>query len=72
MNGSAPLRLAEYTVSPLGASGVLTETDEGDVAHRRRQDVYPYARAYTIAGGSSEAMRNIISERDLGLPRERR
>jgi len=34
------------------------------------QDDFLYARAYTIAGGSNEVMRNVLGERALGLPRE--
>ncbi|MEU9024441.1 acyl-CoA dehydrogenase family protein [Actinomadura sp. NPDC048394] len=66
------LRLAEYAVSLLGERGVLTEGDDEAVDEGRWQDAYLYARAYTIAGGSSEVMRNIIAERGLGLPREPR
>ncbi|WP_395111036.1 acyl-CoA dehydrogenase family protein [Actinomadura sp. SCN-SB] len=66
------LRMAEYAVSLAGALGVLTEGDPDAVAGGRWQDAYLYARAYTIAGGSSEIMRNIIAERALGLPREPR
>ncbi|RSN64343.1 acyl-CoA dehydrogenase family protein [Actinomadura sp. WAC 06369] len=66
------LRMAEYAVSLPGAAGVLTEGDPDAVAAGRWQDAYLYARAYTIAGGSSEIMRNIIAERVLGLPREPR
>ncbi|GAA0556246.1 acyl-CoA dehydrogenase family protein [Actinomadura livida] len=66
------LRMAEYAVSLPGAAGVLTEGDPEAVAEGRWQDAYLYARAYTIAGGSSEIMRNIIAERALGLPREPR
>ncbi|NDF84617.1 MAG: acyl-CoA dehydrogenase, partial [Actinobacteria bacterium] len=29
-----------------------------------------YASAYTIMGGTSNVMRNILAERTLGLPRE--
>ncbi|MFC1405208.1 MULTISPECIES: acyl-CoA dehydrogenase family protein [Streptacidiphilus] len=63
------LRIAEYALTLLGPAGVLAEGDPDAVAHGRWQDAYLYARAYTIAGGSSEIMRNIIAERGLGLPR---
>ncbi|ROO87913.1 hypothetical protein EDD29_5561 [Actinocorallia herbida] len=66
------LRLAEYALSLLGGRGVLAEGDSGAFDEGRWQDAYLYARAYTIAGGSSEIMRNIIAERGLGLPREAR
>ena len=66
------LRMAEYAVSLPGAQGVLTEGDPDAAAGGRWQDAYLYARAYTIAGGSSEIMRNVIAERALGLPREPR
>jgi alkylation response protein AidB-like acyl-CoA dehydrogenase len=64
------LRLAEYALSLQGPEGVLAEGDPGVLDEGRWQDAYLYARAYTIAGGSSEIMRNLIAERGLGLPRE--
>ncbi|CAJ63510.1 MULTISPECIES: acyl-CoA dehydrogenase family protein [Frankia] len=63
------LRLHEFAVDLLGARGILTEGDVEAVEGGRWQDAYLYARAYTIAGGSSEIMRNLIAERALGLPR---
>jgi alkylation response protein AidB-like acyl-CoA dehydrogenase len=66
------LEMARYAVELGGAAGVLVEGDPDVLDGGRWQDEWLYARAYTIAGGSSEIMRNLIAERGLGLPRERR
>jgi alkylation response protein AidB-like acyl-CoA dehydrogenase len=64
------LQLAEYA---LGVQGPRSIADEGDPLAEedgRWQDMFLYARAWTIAGGSNEIMRNVLAERVLGLPRE--
>src|SRR3954447_1041317 len=53
-----------------GVDGLLTEGDPGAVADGWWQDAYLYARAYTIAGGANEVLRNVVAERALGLPRD--
>lgn len=63
------LRMVEYAVNLFGFRGVLATGDPDAVDGGRWQDAYLYARAYTIAGGSSEIMRNLVAERGLGLPR---
>ncbi len=64
------LELAEYAMSLQGASGSLVEGDPLVVDGGHWQDSFLYARAWTIAGGSNEIMRNLIAERGLDLPRE--
>jgi alkylation response protein AidB-like acyl-CoA dehydrogenase len=64
------LEMARFAVELGGEAGVLVEGDENVLDHGRWQDEWLYARAYTIAGGSSEIMRNLIAERGLGLPRK--
>ncbi len=64
------LELAEVAMSLLGPAGLLVEGDEEAVGLGRWPDELLYARTYTIAGGSSEIMRNVIAERVLGMPRE--
>ena len=63
------LEMARFAVELGGEAGVLVEDDANVLEHGRWQDEWLYARAYTIAGGSSEIMRNMIAERGLGLPR---
>ncbi|MCT7657088.1 acyl-CoA dehydrogenase family protein [Mycobacterium deserti] len=63
------VELARFAVELGGEAGVLVEGDPNAIDGGRWQDEWLYARAYTIAGGSSEIMRNLIAERGLGLPR---
>jgi alkylation response protein AidB-like acyl-CoA dehydrogenase len=65
------LAMAECGMRLQGAN-VLVTAGEGAVSAGIWQDEYLYARTYTVAGGSSEIMRNVIAERALGLPREAR
>jgi alkylation response protein AidB-like acyl-CoA dehydrogenase len=64
------LELSEYALMLQGPRGALLDNDALDDGYW--QDAFLYARAWTIAGGSNEIMRNLIAERGLGLPREPR
>lgn len=64
------LALAEFGLSLQGVDGALVEGDPGSPAAGWWQDAFLYARAYTIAGGANEVLRNVIAERALGLPRD--
>jgi alkylation response protein AidB-like acyl-CoA dehydrogenase len=66
------LEMARFAVELGGELGVLVQGDPNVLDDGRWQDEWLYARAYTIAGGSSEIMRTLIAERGLGLPREKR
>lgn len=61
--------IARFAVELSGEAGILVEGDSNAVDRGRWQDEFLYARAYTIAGGSSEIMRNLIAERGLAMPR---
>ena len=52
--------VAEFVASVFGADAMLWDDITRGLA---------YAPAYTIMGGTSDVMRNIIGERVLGLPR---
>jgi alkylation response protein AidB-like acyl-CoA dehydrogenase len=66
------LELAEYALGLQGPRGALVEGEQWACDDGRWQDAFLYARAFTIAGGTNEIMRNLIGERGLGLPRQER
>ena len=66
------LEMLEYALELEGPASILAEGDPGAIDDGFVQDAFLYARAWTIAGGSNEIMRNLIAERGLGLPREPR
>ncbi|MDT7570237.1 MAG: hypothetical protein QOE05_411 [Actinomycetota bacterium] len=58
---------AELRYELIGEDGVTAEGDAGGLGHTMLN-----TRCLTIAGGTSEVLRNVIGERILGLPRDDR
>src|SRR5690606_32782393 len=61
-------RVAAFCARVLGPEALLAEPG---LARRVSRNIC-YAPAYTIMGGTSQILRNILGERTLGLPREPR
>jgi alkylation response protein AidB-like acyl-CoA dehydrogenase len=66
------LALAELGMELQGVGGIVAEGDQDAVADGWWQDAFLYARAYTIAGGATEVLKNVVAERALKMPREPR
>lgn len=61
-------RLAQTANEFLGGYGQLLPGSHRALLHGRAARAYLYAPAYTIQGGTSTILRNIIAMRGLGLP----
>jgi alkylation response protein AidB-like acyl-CoA dehydrogenase len=62
-------RLFEVAMEILGPQGQLLKSSKGTVVSGHWSYQFLRSRADTIAGGTSEILRNIIGERVLGLPK---
>jgi alkylation response protein AidB-like acyl-CoA dehydrogenase len=65
-------RIAHFTVSTMGPDGMLHRGYDRGSDERDPITALLGQQANTIAGGTSEVMRNILGERVLGLPPEPR
>ncbi len=65
-------RLGEVAMDVSGADGLLARESATPYDLDEWQRLFLFSRADTIYGGSDEIQRNILAERVLGLPRERR
>ena len=69
MSGVVESRLVTIGYEFTGADGAAWDEDDGAVAERGVD--YLLRQVWCIAGGTTEMARNAISERVLGMPRER-
>jgi alkylation response protein AidB-like acyl-CoA dehydrogenase len=64
--------IAEFCGDVLGAASTAWDPSAGDPVPFRVARNLCYAPGYTIMGGTTQILRNILGERVLGLPREPR
>ncbi|MFD1814635.1 acyl-CoA dehydrogenase family protein [Rhodococcus gannanensis] len=69
MAGIAATRVVTIGYEFTGADGAAWDADDGALAERGTD--YLMRQAWCIAGGTTEMARNAISERVLGMPREK-
>lgn len=62
-------RIMDTAMEIQGTYAVLGRGNAAALDRGRWQGLYLDARAYTIGGGTSEVVRNIIAEKSLGLPK---
>jgi alkylation response protein AidB-like acyl-CoA dehydrogenase len=72
MGGESALRSSAIAYELAGSSAAAWDVDDADdVALGNTGIGFLTRQAATIAGGTTEMSRNVISERVLGMPRER-
>jgi alkylation response protein AidB-like acyl-CoA dehydrogenase len=64
------LAVSTFAMELLAEDGIYAEGDVRAIENGRWADMFLYARTYAIAGGSSEIIRNLLSERVLAMPRD--
>ncbi len=62
-------KIMDTAMELLGPHAIIGRKDPQAADRGRWPGLYLDARAYSIGGGTSEVMRNIIAERTLGLPK---
>jgi alkylation response protein AidB-like acyl-CoA dehydrogenase len=68
-HGTVSARTASICFELSGAAGGAWSADDGDLGHRGMD--FLMRQIGSIGGGTTEMARNVISERVLGMPRER-
>ena len=63
------IRVADFCARVLGAGATIDDPGEEHRLRRRVARNICYAPGYTIMGGTTQILRNILGERVLGLPR---
>jgi alkylation response protein AidB-like acyl-CoA dehydrogenase len=64
-------RLADFGCALQGWAGTLAKGDAAAVDEGEWQRAYLNSYGLTIAGGTSEILRNVLGEKVLGLPKSR-
>lgn len=64
------VRLANFAVETMGLCGVIKKGSRGAALHGAFENLCQASLGGTIAGGTTETMKNIIAWMSLGLPRQ--
>ena len=62
-------RIMDFAMELAGPHAVIGRKDPRALDRGRWPGLYLDARAYSIGGGTSEVLRNVIAQRNLGLPK---
>lgn len=66
------IRVNEDLLNLVGPAGLLARGEDGAVGHGWLEYAHRFAQGTAIYGGTTDVFRNMIAERELGLPRSSR